>query len=60
MKIGYIITSIALNLEKNGLCIKENQEEGEQSGTEEVGDGVGIGEGEAHEGAENVGDQIEF
>ena len=56
MKIGYIVASIALNLEKNGLCVKEDEEMGEQSGSEEVGDGMGIGEGEAHEGAQNVGD----
>lgn len=31
--MGYVLASIALNLEKNGLCVKENEQEGEQSGT---------------------------
>lgn len=46
MKLGYILANIAVNLQKNGLCAKEEEEEeNEESGSEEVGDGMGIGEG---------------
>lgn len=46
MKLGYLISSIALNLQKNGLCAKDDEEnENEESGQENVGDGMGIGEG---------------
>lgn len=45
MKLGYILANITVNLQKNGLCAKEENEENEESGSEEVGDGMGIGEG---------------
>ncbi len=60
MKLGYILANITVNLQKNGLCVKEETEENNESGEEEIGDGMGIGEGEAHEAAQNVGDEIEF
>lgn len=61
IKLGYLIGSIALNLQKNGVCVKEDEEnENEESGEEQIGDGMGIGEGEIHDAAENVGDEIEF
>lgn len=34
MKLGYILGNIAVNLQRNGLCAKEEQEEGEQSENE--------------------------
>ena len=29
MKLGYILSNIATNLQKNGLCVKEEEEEKE-------------------------------
>lgn len=58
MKLGYILANIAVNLQKNGLCAKEENEENQESGSEEVADGMGIGEGDVHEAAQNVGDEI--
>ena len=60
MKLGYVLANIAVNIQKNGLCVKEEKEDNEESGSEHIADGMGIGEGEVHEGAENVGDEIEF
>lgn len=31
MKLGYILSNIATNLQKNGLCVKEEEEENENS-----------------------------
>jgi hypothetical protein len=42
MKLGYILSNVAVNLQKNGLCAKEEQEEAENS-NEEICDGMGIG-----------------
>lgn len=44
IKLGYLISSIALNLQKNGICVKEDEEnENEESGDDQIGDGMGIG-----------------
>jgi len=35
MKLGYLISSVALNLQKNGLCVKDDEDdENQESGTE--------------------------
>jgi hypothetical protein len=44
MKLGYLLASIAVNVQQKGLCAQEEQEE-EGSNSEQIGEGIGIGEG---------------
>ncbi len=55
-KMGYLVSSITLNIQEKGLC---HTQEGEaESGEDEICEGMGIGEGQAHDAAQNVGDEI--
>lgn len=59
LKLGHIVATITVNIQSQGFCTKDEEGDAEE-GEGELQAGMGMAEGDIAEGAQNVGDEIDF